>query len=75
MLTELVHSMPMVNFTLRIALRIWYVASSYINLLLFKLAKDLVVVVAVDIMMTGREVGIKNGVLVIETAAEKGDDE
>ena len=75
MLTELVHSMPIVNLTLRIALRIWYVASSYINLLLFTLAKDLVVVVAVDIMMTGREVGIKNGVLVIETAAEKGDDE
>jgi len=50
------------------------IASSHINLLLFTLAKDLVVVVAVDIMMTGREVGIKNGAHVIETEAEKGDD-
>ena len=49
------------------------IASSHINLLL-TLAKDLVVVVAVDIMMTGREVGIKNRVHVIETEAEKGDD-
>ena len=49
------------------------IASSHINLLLFTLAKDLVVV-AVEIMMTEREVGIKNGVHVIETEAEKGDD-
>ena len=51
------------------------IANSHINLLLFTLAKDLVVVVAVDIMMTEREVGIKNGVHVIETEAEKGGDE
>ena len=49
------------------------IANSHINLLLFTLAKDLVVV-AVEIMMTEREVGIKNGVHVIETEAEKGDD-
>ena len=54
---------------------VWYVASSYFNLLHFTLAKDLVVVVAVDITTTGREVGIKSEVLVIETAAGKGDDE
>ena len=36
-------------------------------------ARDLAVVVAVDIMTTGKEVGIRNEALVIETAAGKGD--
>lgn len=38
-------------------------------------ARDLAVVVAVGITRTGREVGIRNEALVIETAAGKGDDE
>lgn len=38
-------------------------------------AKGLAVAAAVDIMMTGREAGIKNEVLVTETVAEKGGDE
>ena len=38
------------------------------------LAKDLAVVAVVVIMMTEREVDIKNGVPAIETAAGRGDD-
>lgn len=40
----------------------------------FLIAKDLAVVVAVAIMRTEREVGIKKEAHAIETAAEKGDD-
>ena len=45
-----------------------------IDVLRCLLAKDLAVVGVADIMMTEREVGIKNEVPAIETAAERGDD-
>ena len=38
------------------------------------IAKDLAVVAVVDIMKTEKEVGIRNGVHAIETAAGRGDD-
>ena len=38
------------------------------------IVKDLAVVAVVDIMTTEKEVGIRNGVHAIETAAGRGDD-